>query len=498
MKKRESGILFHITSLPSPYGIGDLGPGGYDFADFLAETKQKYWQVLPLNRTFLSNSNSPYSSLSAFAGNPLLISPEFMLRDGLITNNDILPIANFPKERVDYPAVIGYKSRLLYSAYERFKLIKRKDDYEAFVTENVDWLDDFTLFVALKGHFMRKDWCEWPEELRNRDTESLKGIRKQLFDKIENEKFFQYLFFSQWFSLKNYCNERGIQIIGDIPIYVDHESVDVWCHPALFNLSEEKKPLTVAGVPPDYFSQTGQLWGNPVYRWDVLKETGYGWWIKRLEHNLRLFDFVRIDHFRGFVAYWEVLANEKTAINGKWVKAPGNDFFNTLLKRFPSMPIIAEDLGIITEDVRGLIDHFGFPGMKILMFAFGADLPTNPYVPHNYIRNCLVYTGTHDNNTVKGWFEKEMSLDDKDRLFRYLGRELKSDEIHWELIRLAMMSVANTTIFPMQDILGLGEEARMNLPSTTEGNWEWRLMPEQLTQQLSKHLLEITEIYRRV
>lgn len=496
MNKRGSGILLHITSLPSPYGIGDIGPSAYKFADFLADTKQQFWQVLPLNRTFLANSNSPYSSVSAFAGNPLLISPELMIRDGLITNDDILSRPNFPVERVDYPAVIKYKNRLLHSAYKLFKL-KKKDDYEAFAAKNADWLEDFALFLALKGRFIGRNWSEWPREFRDRDTESLKYARRLLSDKIEDEKFFQYLFYTQWFSLKNYCNQKGIQIIGDVPIYVDRESVDVWNNPELFKLDDNKMPISVSGVPPDYYSKTGQLWGNPVYRWDILKETGYAWWIKRLGHNLRLFDLVRIDHFRGFAAYWEVPATEKTAINGKWVEGAGEDFFNALFKHFPSLPVIAEDLGVITDDVRELIRRFSFPGMKILLFAFGGDLPTNPYAPHNCVKNCLVYTGTHDNNTVKGWFEKEMSTGDKERLFQYLGRRVNADEIHWVLIRLAMMSVANTTIFPMQDIMGLGEEARMNLPATTNENWEWRLTPEQLTPQLSKDLLEITKIYGR-
>lgn len=497
MDKRGSGILFHITSLPSPYGIGDLGPGAYEFVDFLADTKQRYWQILPLNPTDITFGNSPYSSISAFAGNPLLISPEFLVRDGFLIKDAIASIPDFSNERIDYPSVIDYKSKILNLAYEHFKLHKNKDNYESFCTENADWLENFTIFVALKDHFNKNVWSEWPIELRDRGAESLKDIKEQFHDIIRRERFYQYLFFSQWFSLKNYCNERGIQIIGDIPIYTHYESVDMWSHPELFNLNGEKRPVTVAGVPPDYFSETGQLWGNPVYRWDILKETGYAWWIKRIEHNLRLFDFVRVDHFRGFVAYWEVSANEKTAINGKWVKANGYDFFNTLLKRYPSMPIIAEDLGIITDDVRELINHFGFPGMKILIFAFGDELSTNPYVPHNYTKNCIVYTGTHDNNTVKAWFEKEMSHDDRGRLFQYIGKELNSDEIHWVLIRLAMMSVANTTIFPMQDILGLGDEARMNLPSTTEGNWEWRLVREQITPELTKSLLNVTEIYRR-
>jgi len=312
------------------------------------------------------------------------------------------------------------------------------------------------------------------------------------------EKFLQYLFFKQWFSLKNYCNSKNIQIIGDVPIYVSFDSVDVWANPGIFKLDKKKMPTFIAGVPPDYFSKTGQLWENPVYRWDVLKETRYSWWVKRIEHNLRLFDVIRLDHFRGFVAYWEVPANEKTAINGKWIEVPAEDFFSTLLKHFPNLAIIAEDLGFITPDVIEVIDHFRFPGMKLLIFAFGDDFPKSSYLPHNHTKNCVVYTGTHDNNTVKGWWRREASPEDRKRLFKYIGREVEEGNIQWEFIRLAMMSVADMVIIPMQDILGLGEEARMNLPATAEGNWEWRLIPEQLTPSLAKRLSEMTEIYGRV
>ena len=311
------------------------------------------------------------------------------------------------------------------------------------------------------------------------------------------QKFLQYVFFQQWNSLRSYCNQRGIQIFGDIPIYVEHDGVDVWTNPELFKLDNGKKPQVVAGVPPDYFSETGQRWGNPIYRWDVLKDTGYAWWIRRLQHNIKLFDLIRIDHFRGFVGYWQVPAGEANAINGRWVEAPAEDFLNALLRRFPQLPIIAEDLGVITPDVREIMHRFELPGMKVLLFAFGDDLPTNPYIPHNLPRNCVLYTGTHDNNTTRGWFEREAAPEIKERLFRYLGREVPAEYIHWELIRLAMMSVANMVIFPMQDILGLGEEARMNRPATSQGNWQWQLSPEQLTPSLAERLLGMTELYGR-
>lgn len=497
MNKRGNGILLHVTSLPSLYGIGDMGPGAYKFVDFLACAKQTYWQVLPLNPTDPAYGNSPYSSISAFAYNKLLISPDFMIRDGFLTKSEMDTLPEFPNWQIDYLSVINNKIRILHLAYSRFKAETDKGNYHNFQSENAHWLDDFAFFVALKEYFHDKSWIEWPKNLRDRQSESLEIFKKQLHDRIEMEKFFQYIAHSQWYSLKNYCNQKGIRIIGDIPIYVNFDSVDVWKYPELFKLDKEKRPVTVAGVPPDYFSQTGQRWGNPVYQWHVLKESGYEWWIKRIEHNLQMFNLVRIDHFRGFFAFWEIPASENTAINGKWTGAPGEDFFSALTALFPDLPIIAEDLGVITEDVKEMAHRFGFPGMKILMFAFGYDLPTNPYIPHNLYKNCIVYTGTHDNNTVKGWFENELSTQNKERLFKYFGRKITKDEIPWELIMLAMRSVADTAIFPMQDLLGLDEKARMNLPSTASGNWGWRLVSEQLTSDLSKKLAEMTEICGR-
>lgn len=497
MEERGSGILLNITSLPSPYGIGDLGPWAYRFADFLTEAKQGFWQILPLNPTDPAYGNSPYHSISAFAGNPLLISPEGMVEEGLLAEGNFEPLPPYPKGRVDYNAVIAYKRKIFHLAYECFKEIKEHDDYEQFCSENAHWLGDFALFVALKGHFRGQAWSEWPVEVRDRQSEALQALNQEIKDNIEKEKFLQYLFFHQWFALKEYCNQRGIQLIGDIPIYVDYDSVDVWTHPEIFKLDDDMRPVALAGVPPDYFSETGQLWGNPVYRWDVLKERGYDWWVQRMAHTLNLFDVVRVDHFRGLVAYWEVPAGESTAIDGRWVEAPAYDFLSTLLKHFPSLPVIAEDLGVITPDVREVMHHFELPGMKILLFAFSEDHPMHPYLPHTYEKNSVVYTGTHDNNTVRGWFEKEVKPKDKERLFHYLGREVPMDELHWELIRLAMMSVARLVIIPMQDILGLGTEARMNRPATGEGNWEWQLLPEQVTPALAERLRDMTETYGR-
>lgn len=498
MKRRGSGLLLHITSLPSPYGIGDLGPCAYKFVDFLSETKQSFWQILPLNPTSGAFGNSPYSSPSAFAGNPLLISPDLLLEDGFISKSDIEGDSSFSNERVDYSAATEYKCKLLGIAYENYKKKRGKDyEFERFSNENSYWLGDHALFISLKENFSRIVWSDWPEDIRNGNESAIKEWKEKLKDRILMRKFFQYLFFKQWFSLKTYCNGKNIRIIGDVPIYVNYDSSEVWTNPRIFKLDDNKRPTFVAGVPPDYFSNKGQLWGNPVYRWNVLRENGYSWWIRRIEHNLKLFDIIRLDHFRGFVAYWEVPAGEETAINGRWIEVPVEDFFGTLFRRFPFLPIIAEDLGIITPDVREIMNLLEFPGMKLLIFAFGDDFPNGAYLPHNYTKNCVVYTGTHDNNTVKGWFTREARPEDRKRLFKYIGREVKEENIHLEFMRLAMRSIANTVIIPMQDILGLGEEAKMNLPATSRGNWQWRLLPNQITPSVVKELSEMTETYGR-
>jgi len=498
LEKRGSGILLHVTSLPSAWGIGDMGPWAYRFADFLAENGQRLWQVLPLNPTHPANGNSPYDSISAFGSNPLLISPDLLLEEGLLIPEDMEPAPDFPRGRIDYDAVISFKQRLFSLAQGRFKQQGEREDYECFCSDNEDWMDDLALFVALKERFDGRPWQDWPPDLRDRDPESLEAARRDLADRIEGERILQYLFERQWVALKRACNERNVHIFGDLPIYVNLDGVDVWTHPELFKLDEAGRPAAVAGVPPDYFSDTGQRWGNPVYRWDVLRETGYAWWIQRLERNLHLFDIVRIDHFRGFEAYWEIPAEESTAVRGEWVKGPGDDFFQALIGHFHDLPIVAEDLGTITQEVRDLMDRFRLPGMKLLVFAFSDDLATNPYVPHNHVKNCLVYTGTHDNNTVRGWFETELTEDDKARLARYLGREVDQERIHEEMVRLAMMSVANTAILPMQDLLGLGGETRMNRPARSDGNWQWQLVPEQLRTELGRELREMTETYGRL
>jgi 4-alpha-glucanotransferase len=498
MNPRGSGILLHITSLPSPYGIGDLGPEAFRFVDFLAAAQQSYWQVLPLTPTDPISGNSPYSSVSAFAGNPLLISPDLLLETGDLKEEDLPPIPPFPQGRCDFCSVIPYKRHILHNAYERFQREgKGKAAYETFCGENAHWLEDFALYRVIKNHHQGKAWGDWERGVRDRNPLSLDPLRTRFAQELEREKFFQYLFFRQWFSLKAYAQSKKIRFMGDIPIYVNYDSADVWANPQFFKLDEDRKPRSVAGVPPDYFSQTGQRWGNPIYRWDLLEKSGFEWWLRRMAHNLRLFDLLRIDHFRGFVAYWEIPAEEETAIRGQWVPAPANSFFRTLLQHFPARSLIAEDLGVITPDVKEIMERFGFPGMRVLQFAFGGELATHPFLPHNYVPRCIAYPGTHDNNTLRGWFEHEATTDERKNVFRYLGREISAEDLPREMIRLLMMSVAETVISPLQDILGLGAEARMNRPSIPLGNWEWRLKPSQLREEHEEMLLEMTSIYGR-
>ncbi len=499
MKSRKSGILLHITSLSSDFGIGDLGAAAYNFADFLAHSGQTVWQLLPLNPTSIVCGNSPYCSFSAFAGNPLLIAPDLLVKDGYISWDDLSRAPSFDSTRVEYDKVADFKNRVLGVAYGKFRdMPQAQDGYEEFVKANAHWLDDYALFMSLKEHFPGVFWNEWPREIRDRTQPALDEWRQRLAEGVGREKFYQFLFFRQWSRLKEYCNQRHIRIIGDLPIYVSFDSSDVWTNPEYFKLDGDKNPAFVSGVPPDYFSETGQLWGNPVYSWDKLRETSYAWWIRRMEHNLKHFDIVRLDHFRGFVAYWEVPATEKTAVNGKWVTTPFMEFFDTLLGRIPSLSIIAEDLGIITDEVKEVMKKYKFPGMKVLVFAFGDSLSTNPYVPHNHVRNCIVYTGTHDNNTVKGWYQNDASDTEKKNLSAYLGCELDDKGVAWRLIRTAMMSVASTVVIPMQDFLDLGSEARMNTPSVKDGNWEWRVESKQLTADLSEKIANMTEMYGRI
>ena len=496
--RRGSGILLHVSSLPSPHGVGDLGQEAYEFVEFLQEAGQTYWQILPLGPTDPAQGNSPYLSSSAFACNPLFVSVGLLKEEGLLEKGDLGAGPSFSEGRAEYEAAIAYKERLLEKAWRNFRRGRTPWQWEAFLEENAFWLEDYCLFRVLKRRFALEPWYRWPEEFRRRKPDALKRAKEELREELEREAFFQYLFFRQWHALRHRCKDRGIQIIGDIPIYVTLDSADVWAHPEIFRLGPDGRPEAVAGVPPDYFSRTGQRWGNPLYRWEVLKEGRYWWWLERIEHNLRLFDLLRLDHFRGFVAYWEIPSSERSARRGRWVRGPGEDFFLELQRRFPSLPFIAEDLGVITPDVRELMARFDLPGMKVLQFAFGDDFPLSPYLPHNYPRNSVAYTGTHDNNTLVGWFTEEATGKERERLFRYLGREPSADELPWELIRLLMASVADCVIVPAQDLLGLGSEARMNRPASRKGNWRWRLKRGALSKDLALRLRDLAETYGRI
>lgn len=494
---RSSGILLHPTSLPGRYGIGDLGPAAYQFVDFLVDAGQSLWQILPLGPT--GYGNSPYQSPSAFAGNPLLINLDALAERGLLPGNEIadLPEQFLVEEQVNYDAVRAFKMPLLRRSCEIFRSQRTRDDaltkeFAQFCETHTAWLDDYALFMAVGGHF-GTIWSEWDREIALRQANAVEQWKTELAEEVEFHKYLQYLFFDQWFKLKNYANNRGVQIIGDIPIYVSYDSADVWANSHLFKLDQDGNPTVVAGVPPDYFSATGQRWGNPIYEWEKMARNDYAWWMQRMRHTLTQVDIVRIDHFLGLESFWEIPAEEETAVNGKWVKGPGAQLFSKLGSLLGDLPIIAEDLGMVTEAAEKLRDQFNLPGMKVLHFAFGDD-STNPYLPHNYRSDCVVYTGTHDNNTTIGWFE---SLGDSEResVQRYLGRD--GSDIAWDLMRLALMSVAHISIFPVQDVLRLGVEARMNVPGTSVNNWEWRFCPEMLTSGLAQGVRLLTQTYGR-
>lgn len=498
MKKHGSGLLLHPTSLPSPYAVGDLGPEAHRFVDFLHTSSQRFWQILPLNPTGPLSGYSPYNSVSAFARNPLLISPDLLVKEELLQAKDIIFEPNSPQDQADYETAWKFKYKVLNQAFSNFTRLSFNPEYHRFCRKHAHWLEDFALFQALKRNLGPvKTWNDWPEELRTRRGDALSRARKDLREDIDREKFFQYLFFKQWEALREYCKRKQVHIIGDLPIYLHYDSVDVWVQPELFKLDQSGKPIYVSGVPPDYFSDTGQLWGNPVYDWDYLQRTGFEWWIDRLAHNLDLFDMVRIDHFRGFVGSWEVPFGDTTALNGHWAEAPARDFFHALLRYFPYLPIIAEDLGEITADVREIISIFEVPGMKVLLFAFGEQDGRNPFLPHNFPENCVAYTGTHDTNTLRGWWEEEATSDTKARVFEYLGRKVSEEDLPWEMIRLGMMSVAWLMITPVQDLLGLPASARMNRPASSKGNWLWRLLFNQLDSALAHKLAALTKTYGR-
>jgi 4-alpha-glucanotransferase len=470
-----------------------MGESAYRFVDLLGRARQHVWQVLPLHPVESAHANSPYSSSSAFAGNRLLICPDQLAADGFVTRDDIGTVPPFPADRVDYDAVVAFKDRILARAWDRFRGNGHRAAYDEFCRSHVGWLDDFALFEVIKRAHDRKPWSAWPIELRDRDPDALNRFRSGHSDEIERVKFEQFLFFRQWTKLKQYANEHDVQIFGDIPLYVNYDSADTWSAPGNFKLDDDRKPTVVAGVPPDYFSKTGQLWGNPVYDWDRLRADGFGWWLRRMEHMFRLYDVVRIDHFRGLVAFWEVPASHKTAVDGTWVDAPVDEFLSALTGHFPELPVVAEDLGTITDDVRDVMKRYTLPGMKILQFAFGEDNPEHPYLPHNFDEDAVVYTGTHDNNTVAGWFAEEATDEDKRRLFEYLGEDVPDDQIHWALMRLALNSDARLAVLPMQDILGLPASARMNTPATRDHNWSWRLTGEQFSAVPIDGLAELVQ-----
>ena len=491
---RAAGILLHPTSLPGRYGIGDLGEAAYRFVDFLSQSGQHYWQILPLGPT--GYGDSPYACFSAFAGNPLLIDLDWLAADGDATADDLAQAPPFPEDRVDFGPVITFKQAVLRRAARRFREHGKAELQQAFAefcAANQSWLEDYALFMALKDTHDGAMWNTWEWELASRQPEAIAEWRERLDDVLFVHKYEQFQFFRQWTELKRYANEHNVQIIGDVPIFVAYDSADVWAHPELFMLDEHRLATAVAGVPPDYFSPTGQLWGNPLYRWEVMAEDGYAWWIARMQQALTMVDLIRLDHFRGFAAYWEVPAGEPTAVNGQWQPGPGEALFHALEAALGEPPLIAEDLGHITPDVEALRDQFSLPGMRVLQFAFATDAG-NQYLPHNYTPHTVVYTGTHDNDTTKGWFTSRNETE-KQATWRYLGP--LSEEINWALIRLAYRSVAVLAIVPLQDVLGLGSEARMNTPGRFGQNWSWRFRARDLQAAHWHKLLELVLTYGR-
>ncbi len=498
---RRSGVLLHPTSLPGRFGIGDLGDAAYRFVDFLAAAGQAYWQMLPLGAT--GYADSPYQTLSAFAGNSMLISPEKLVEAGHLSEADLGEVPVFPADRVDFGSVIRYKTDLLDRAFINFRAdatAGQRDAFARFCDEQAFWLDEFALFMALKEAHGLRPWHEWRSEVATRQPEALAYWRESLSDRIENQKYRQWQFFEQWLAVKRYANERAIRIIGDIPIFVSMDSADVWANPHLFHFDDHLRPTVVSGVPPDYFSATGQLWGHPLYRWEVMAQNGYAWWIARFRMAFTQADVMRIDHFRGFYNYWAVPAGEETAINGRWSYGPGADLFHAVTTTLGEMPIIAEDLGDFDDESRAGVNalqaEFGYPGMKVLQFAFGSG-PTDPFLPHNFTRDCMVYTGTHDNDTIVGWYQVTSTEAERAYACKYLGGD--GSDIAWDMIRLAWASVAHTAITTAQDLLSLGHEARMNTPATIgRPNWCWRLVAGALTDEVAARLRELTAIYGRI
>jgi len=494
--ERSAGVLLHPTSLPGKYGIGDLGDDAFKFVDFLKEAGQTLWQVFPLGPT--GYGDSPYQCLSAFAGNPLLVSPDKLEEDGFLSSNDLSDKQEFNPIQIDYSETLNYKKSLLQKAFNNFKnnFNGLGKDFDEFCDKHKDWLEDFALFMAAKDFHNGDVWSKWDKGLIHRTENALNEWKEKLSDDIQYHKFVQFNFFKQWKAVRDYANNNGIKIIGDMPIFIAYDSADLWANKEIFSVDEDGILDTVAGVPPDYFSPTGQLWGNPLYRWKVMEKDDFLWMRKRFASLYELIDIVRIDHFRGFDAYWEIPGDAKTAERGRWVKAQGEKLFKSLIKHLGDIPILAEDLGVITPEVEALRDKFNFPGMKILQFAFGPDMETK-FLPHNYIPNCVVLTGSHDNDTTRSYFEKvkkeEYHIYEHAQVYlNYFGDDLVN-----ELIRMAYASVANIVIIPMQDVLNLGGEARMNFPSRLGGNWAWRFTWEQINENIAPHYKGLTVLYER-
>ena len=494
-QNRAAGILLHPTSLPGPDGIGDLGPEAFRWIDFLHRSGCQLWQVLPLGPT--GYADSPYQCFSAFAGNPYLISATTLLDQGLLSKADLADRPQFPLEKVDYGPVIDWKMTLLRRCYQHFRsgeLPSLRTQFESFKHTHQKWLEPFAVFMAIKERQGGIAWNEWPVALRKRQPKALEYFINAHQDLVEFQSFLQFLFYRQWEALRDYAHEKGIRIIGDIPIFVAYDSADVWVHKDLFFLDEKGLPEVVAGVPPDYFSETGQLWGNPLYKWDVHQESNYQWWLDRMKAVLNQVDIVRLDHFRGFEGYWEVPFGKKTAVEGRWVKGPGQDFLRVVREELGELPIIAEDLGVITEPVKQMRDAFNLPGMKILQFAFASD-PDDDFLPHNYPVKCVAYTGTHDNNTTRGWYQAAPERE-QDFCRRYLARS--GQDISWSMLRVLWRSTAVWVLAPMQDFLSLGEWPRMNYPGTASGNWCWRMHPDSISEGLADRLHETNYLFARL
>jgi 4-alpha-glucanotransferase len=501
---RSSGILLHPTSLPGPYGIGELGPEAHRFADFLRDAGQKIWQVLPLGPT--GYGDSPYQCFSAFAGNPLLLSLDKLVERGYLGTAELENRPLFPGDHVDFGRVIEWKLPLLFKAYQGFTASGTDNtDYDSYCQRHASWLDDFALFMALKQIHKLMMWTLWEPGYAQRDPAALDRARRELRAEIECHKFIQFEFDRQWCELKAHCARNGIRLMGDVPIYVAQDSSDVWARPDLFDLAADGTPRVIAGVPPDYFSATGQCWGNPIYRWEEHARQGYAWWIARFRRSLEMLDMIRLDHFRGFEAYYEIPGDAITAVNGRWVKGPGAPLFEALKSSLGQLPIVAENLGVITPEVEGLRERFGFPGMAILQFAFGRDPQAPDFKPHNYPHHRVAYTGTHDNDTVLGWWnstgegDSTRTPEDIEKEFEFARRYLHTDgtEINWAMIRTLTASVADTVLYPLQDVIGVGTEGRMNLPGTSSGNWRWRFRSADLFPGMAKRLKEMAETYDR-